>query len=283
MAFKRVIQYLNSARNAVSVGVDNPLPIEIKTPIEENGGVPVNLQDQTTPTIILPLIQLLGTTAITADAVIGEYTIAVASASGFVVGQHFRIIDVANDRYYYATILGISGLNITLDTQFDFAYVSGAEATISNKNMNVDGSTTPIIFKLRTGTPSIPSVVDITRLIFICTATSAIDLIKFGNLTALTNGLTFRRRNGDINNSFNVKTNADIASLMYDWTPYVATNPSQGLDGFVSRLTFAGQNKMGVALRVEADGNLEVLIQDDLRALTSLNIIAEGHIVQDNT
>jgi len=68
---------------------------------------------------------------------------------------------------------------------------------------------------------------------------------------------------------------------MYDWTPYAALNPVQGIDGFVARLTFAGQNKVGVAIRLPIGQDLEVLVQDDLEAITKLEIVAEGHIVDE--
>lgn len=37
------------------------------------------------------------------------------------------------------------------------------------------------------------------------------------------------------------KDNAEIAGIMYDWNPFAATNPAQGTDGFVARLTFGSE------------------------------------------
>jgi hypothetical protein len=63
--------------------------------------------------------------------------------------------------------------------------------------------------------------------------------------------------------------------------------PKQGntIKGFTSRLTWGGQSKHGVVIRL--DGNLgeelQVLIQDDLvtaSANTVFNMIAQGHEVQ---
>ena len=145
--------------------------------------------------------------------------------------------------------------------------------------MAVNGSVTPVVFKHRLGTPSTPSETDITRMIITCTATSTIDLSKFGDLPALIRGIVFRKVNGSKENIFNAKTNADIANIMYDFTVYDSSNPAQGLDGFTARLTFAGQSKLGVSLRVAQDENLEMLIQDDLTGLDSLSVILEGHRV----
>jgi hypothetical protein len=223
------------------------------------------------------MAQQLGLTTLSVDAVFNEYTVTVADATGFVVGQHFRIINSAADRFYQGTILGIATNVITLDSPMDFAYVDGSEVTISNINMAVDGSVTPVIFTLRTGSPSIPSSVDITRMIAICEADSAIDLSLFCNVPALTRGVLLRSTNGITDNIYTVKSNRDIAGVAFDFTPFVATNPSQGVDGFVTRLTFAGQSKIGVALRVAQDGNIEAWVQDDLTGLVFFSIILEGH------
>ena len=65
----------------------------------------------------------------------------------------------------------------------------------------------------------------------------------------------------------------------YDWTPYLATNPQQGQDGFLFRLTFAGMNKLGVAIRLNPGEDLQFLVQDDLSGITVLEVTAEGHVV----
>jgi len=248
---------------------------------EPNGGMPVNIQDQTSPAIILPLVRKIGTTTTTAATVIGLYTFQVASVSGMVIGQHVRIINPSADKFYSGTILTINGLIITVDNPINYVLASGSEVTFSTTNMNVDGSVTPVSFRLRTGIPSIPSVIDVTRIIISCTTTSAVSLNKFGNLNPLTRGILFRRHNDEIFNIFNIKTNGELAGIAYDVTPWVASNPAQGTDGFSSRLTFADQEKMGVVLRIGSEGNLEMLVQDNLTSLTSFKVMVEGHVVVD--
>ena len=147
----------------------------------------------------------------------------------------------------------------------------------------------PITFGLRgTGAPpGVDLAVDITRLIFKCTCTSAVDLTTFCNFTRLINGLLLRRRNDIYENIFNVKDNGELAGIMYDFQVAAATNPQQGIDGFTSRLTFGGMTKIGVAIRLPIGDDLEFLVQDDLltaqstQTITRLEIVAEGHIVQD--
>lgn len=247
--------------------------------INSSGSVNVMISDQITPIVILPMVQLLATSTLAADTVIDTNTISVISAAGFTVGDHIRVISPANDRFYFGDILSISGNTVTVDTPMDYVHLSGSSVTVSNVNMAIDGSDTPVTFRLRTGTPSVASSIDVTRIIIACSAQTSVDLNKFGDLPALTNGYVFRRVGGNMRNIFNVKDNRELAVLGYDFTVLEASHPSQAVDGFLFRLTFAGQNKMGVAIRIDPEDNLEIIVQDDLSELVALCVMVEGHIV----
>lgn len=122
-------------------------------------------------------------------------------------------------------------------------------------------------------------------MMFTCITVGIVDLTTFGDLAELTRGIVFRSVSSTgemtIRNIFNLKSNADLANIAYDFDVYAKTNPQQGVDGFTSRLTFGGQSKIGVVLRLEQDENLEMLIQDDIDGLTKLTVILEGHIAID--
>lgn len=258
--------------------------VAIKEPIEANGGVPVNLQDQTTKPIVTKFNQVHNSTELDEAGVIFSYDIEVVANTGIVVGSYIIIFDTASTRFMFANALAINGTTITLDTPLDFAYPAGTFVDVATTNLNVNGAVTPQVFGLRgTGVPPGVGVTgDITRIIFSCITDTAIDLSKFADIAKLTRGLVLRRRNGTTENLFNVKSNREIAGIMYDFAEYSADNPVQGVDGFASRLTFAGQNKIGVAIRIAPGEDLELVVQDDLRAITTLEIIAEGHIVSDD-
>ena len=254
-----------------------------------NSALDVNVQSPNAPTVILPLAEQLGLAELTADTIVEGYDIEVDSVVGAAVfvpgaitGSHVRIINAAADRYYFGTILAINALVITVDSPIDFIYTTGSEVTYSNINMAVDGSGAPVHFHLRTGSPSIPSSVDITRMLMVCECDTAVDLTLFGDLPALTRGLVFRHSNSSIRNIWNVKTNKDLTGLAYDWRESVATNPAQGVDGFSWRLTFGGEEKMGTVLRVEQEGQLGIIVQDDLTGLVDLVCTLEGAAVVDN-
>ena len=134
--------------------------------------IPVAVQNRVSQAVILPFVQSLGSTTLAASAVLNEYTVTVSSAVGIVPGLHIRIIDAPTDRFYAGEVVSVLGTVITLDSQIDFEYQTGSEVVYSSKNLGVDGSVTPQIFTARTGALSIPSNVDITRLIFTCITSS---------------------------------------------------------------------------------------------------------------
>jgi hypothetical protein len=241
----------------------------------------VVINDQTSPIIIVPANKTANQTTISVAADLNDMSFDVASATGFVDGVFMVLADVDSNRFMTCHQVGaISGNTVTVDTPLDFAYPTTTQVTNGATNLGVDGSSTTQVFSLRAADPGLDLEVDITRIIITCTTVGAVDMSTFGDIAGpLTNGLVLRRTDGTFNNIFNVKTNGEIASLMYDFQVYAATNPQQGQDGFVSRMTFAGQNKIGVAIRIGPGEDLELLVQDNLSTLTDFTVTFEGHVV----
>lgn len=252
------------------------------------GGKALNaaIQDQTTPSVIVKFNKIENSTTLSVAGTKGDTAITVTDPTGFAVNKYIIIFSVADSRYYFGYATDVTGSVVTLDSPLDFDFPIGSNVDSSISNMNANGSlVSPQIFGIRgaEGGNPVQLSVDITRVIMVCIATSAVDLDKFANLTSLTNGVVMRRvrSDGRIDNVFNVKSNLEIAGILFDYTPYAATNPVQGIDGFVCRLTFAGQEKIGVVKRLEPGDDLQVLIQDNLSTITLLEMIAEGHVVED--
>ena len=243
--------------------------------------IDVVIQDSTAPLMIVQASKLVIETTTTSATAIDDYIINVTSATSFVVGQYLTIYNVAADRVFFSNILSINALAITLDTPLDFIFPIGSFVSVGNTNMNVDGSVTPQIFGVRNPTGAdIPLSFDITRLMFKCLTSGSVDLSEFGDIVGgLLRGIVIRRIDGDTRNIFNAKTNGDLKNIMYDFDIQVATNQQQ--DGFTGRLTFGGQNKMGAVIRIGADEDLKIVIQDDLTSLSSFIIMAEGSQVVD--
>lgn len=241
----------------------------------------VSIQDQTTPIIIASMSVEKAASTLASAGNIDDIQITVADGTDFEIGQYLSIFSVPDNRFYLATVLDKAVNVLDVDSPLDFAFPVGSFVTGGDRNMNVDGSAVPVIYGLRNTEEAIGSSFDITRLIFACTTTNAVDLLKFGDIVGgLVRGVLFRLKDGVFRNIFNVKTNADLANIMFDFTVFSATNPAQGQHGFTGRLTFGGQSKMGVVIRVRPGEDLQCIIQDDLTDILSFSIIAEGHTVE---
>jgi hypothetical protein len=255
-----------------------------------NNAMDVAYQDQTTRPIIAKFNRVEQSTTLANDASKGDTSIVVTSATGISVGKYIILFNPTVSLFLFARATDITGApTIVLDSSLDSDFPAGTFVDVAETNLKSIGSLgSPIIYGLR-GTGAPPGVdlsVDITRLIFTATANSAVDLTTFVNLAKLTNGLVLRRRNDVTENIFNIKDNTELAALMFDFAVQQAVNPVQGIDGFVSRLTFAGANKIGVAIRLPIGDDLEILVQDDIStaqsgdSITNFEITAEGHIVE---
>ena len=240
----------------------------------------VLLQDATTPLIIANMSTEEAATTLSVQGSINDYTITVTDTAGFgESGGYLSVFSVPDNRFYLANSLGKTGFVISVDTPLDFDFPVGSFVTTGNRNMNVDGSTVPVIYGLRNTEQAIGSAFDITRIIFSCFASSTVDLSKFGDIAdGLTKGIVFRKVDGVFRNVFNAKTNGELKNIMFDFDIQAAAGNQQ--DGFTGRLTFAGQNKMGVVLRIQPGEDVQMIIQDDLTTLPRFWVICEGHTVE---
>lgn len=285
------VNYLNSNNDDVTIeknGVQERASLSVVS-TARGDSLEVLVQDPTTPAIIAKFNKVTNSTTLTAQPAQYATVITVASTAGMFLptgiynGAYLLIFDVTTGRFTPCHVVSIAGLNVTIDTPLDVSYPVGTIVDVSTTNMNVNGSVTPQVFGLRgLGIiPGIPQKYDITRIIFKCLTTDQVSLSLFGDLPKLLKGLVLRRRNGETFNIFNVKSNGEIAGIMLDWIPYSATNPNQGENGFTARLTFSGQEKLGVVQRLAAGEDLEIVVQDNLTGLLLLNIVAEGHRVDE--
>jgi hypothetical protein len=245
-------------------------------------GLDINVQDQTTDPVIQKFNMVTNSTTLNGAVAIEDRSIVVTDATGIVAGSHIILFDPASIRFTTFTAGTPTGTTIPLDGPLDFAYPDGTFVDIGVTNMAVNGSVTPQIFGLRgTGAPpGVDLTFDLTRIVItlLCTNAPAFDL--FGDQTALTNGIVFRKRDGKFFNVFNVKTNGEWAGIMYDLSATDSVNPQQGQNGWIGRMTFASQGKIGVVIRLPIGEDAEFIIQDNLTDIESLEIVAEGHIVK---
>lgn len=281
-----------------NLGVDDDSKVyEIKAAQEPvfvapAGGLDVNIQDQTSPIVITKVSRLKFEDQSLALAAVKEARnvfVEIADIGNFVAGDLITIFSIPDNRFYQGKALVVNGGTgeITLDTPLDFAYPVTSYITSATTNLAVDGSSTPVIFGVRNTVNRIPSKVDITRIIITATMDDNGDFSEFLNIPIITNGLVARRVDGEITNYFNVKSNKELTALMYDFQLIDTALFGGGQAGAFGRLTFAGQNKIGVVVRLEEDDDFQIVIQDDLTitpggdGIDIFEITVEGHLVVD--
>jgi len=247
--------------------------------------VDVNLQDQVSPVIITQLARTIAETTISTEGVLNDASIEVTDASSVIIGSYIVAFNPITRRFYQgkAIAIPVGGL-ILLDSPLDQTLSVGNVVAIADTNIAIDGSVTPVIFQLRGDQNNpIDVTVDITRIIITMELTSSGDLSDFGNIARLTKGVLLRRVDGFVQNIFNAKSNRELKNLGYDFEFISAIGGSP--DGLSTRITFAGQNKMGVALRVAPSENIQLIVQDNLAFgtpnITKFEITCEGHVVED--
>jgi len=249
-------------------------------PLEENGGLAVNIQDQTSPAfdIFFTLDDTATFTTLLNNGIKNSYEINITNTTGYSVDDYFGIFE--GSFLYSGVILAINGNTLTLDTPLDYNFTTSAIVGVTNREMNVDGSTDVKIFGLALpGSANIS--IDVTRVMFKMTCTTPPEFTDFCDIeNGLTRGIVLRRTDGINQNYFNVKNNGELAHLMFDFNLYDQTK-QQGVNGITGRFTFGGQAKHGVVVRLNPGDSLDMLVQDDLRALIEFRIIAEGHVVTD--
>jgi hypothetical protein len=255
--------------------------VKLPIPKESNGGVPVNVQDQTSRILDLYFIQQLQAPATLAvETVPDTYTFEVTDSTGFVDGDYVGIVCPSGE-FFFANQIGAPVANvITVDTPIDVTAPVGCNVLRTTKDMAVDGSVTRQIFQIGPigGTAGID--VDITRTTGSMTDADVMDDEKFGGLPALTKGLVLRKNDGVLQNIWNVKTNREFAVVCAGDFNYADKAPA-GFYGARFRNTFGGQEKHGVVIRLEPGETLEIIVQDDLTGLDSFEIMAQGHVVTD--
>jgi len=105
----------------------------------------------------------------------------------------------------------------------------------------------------------------------------------FGNIAKLTNGVFFGTEGDDSQGYLvNVFDNAGFRLSAYD-VAYTTRSSGGGSYGMSVRKTFAGQDKYGVAVRLQGLMNEKFVLyaQDDLTGIVEFKIKLMGHLTQD--
>jgi hypothetical protein len=201
-------------------------------------------------------------------------TFQAAPGHGIVPGDELILLDTAANRSLQSQCLATAGDLITIDRPVDHNFAAATTlGRITNTNMAVDGSVNRQAFVIRAG--AVPS--DIVRFIVTLTSGGSMDDGKFGDQPPLTRGLVLRIVNGYQRAIFNFKTNGEIKQFCYDGTYTSSTLGPAGQESFAARITFGGQSKHGVVLRIGPGDIIQWIVQDDLTGLGVARVSAMGH------
>lgn len=245
------------------------------------------VQDQTSPVLTVPF--LLGRAALTLalDTVLESRTITLTAGHGVVDGEIIELADTSVMRFMQAQVIvgGVAGDVITLDQPVNRVYtVAGSVVQASSNDILVDGSGAPVIFSVL---PLPNQVGDMVRIILEMRGTNngAMDFTTFGSAAALLNGCVLRIKNSDgtFTNLFNFKSNSDFIEQAFDHD-FLEPKGGNTKTGFVTRLTWGGQSKHGVVIRLDGSigEELQLVVQDDLTVgNTRLHLTAQGHELQE--
>ena len=150
-----------------------------------------------------------------------------------------------------------------------FVYRALKQDGTGPKSMKVDGATINIPFRL----VSDGTRMTITRLL-VTISDTAIQFGKFGGIPALTNGLTVKAHDVDGAVLMDFLDGGSIKSNC-EWASLAGMDLHRGDigDHFSVRWTL---EKAGDQLHLEKGQYLEILVRDDLSAIDSMSVMAQG-------
>jgi hypothetical protein len=261
-----------------------------------SNSVDVNIQDQTTPPIEHFMYQELADVVIAGTLIKGTNVITLEAGHGFAapvapnkdyLNIHYvdtSIPALVGVRFSQHAVVGVAGndISITPPIAYDLNPVNVETSKRVNVNMAIAGGThlSPIRFETR---PPNGLKWDLTRFIGDMILTSLADDGLFGNIAALTNGVYFGFEGDNFTDyQLAIFDNGGWRASAYDVEATVRSGGS-GDFGLAIRKTSAGQDKLGVAIRLDGELNDKFIksLQDDLSSLVRYRIKIMGHVVED--
>jgi hypothetical protein len=270
--------------NGIWSDILNDWQASFETSNRGNTALGVFIQDQTTPVLTVPLLQGRAILTLAVDTVIDSNVINVDAGHGVVVGEVIEIADVVLRKFMQSQAVGTTATTITLDQPINRVYtIADSVVQASIQDMLVNGSVTPQVFSVL---PLPSQSGDMVRIILELRGDSnaSMDFTTFGSEPALVNGCVLRIKGVDGNfiNLFNFKSNSDFIEQGFDHS-FLEPKGGNTQSGFVARVTWGGQSKHGVVIRLDGSlgEELQIVIQDDLTTgNTRFHLTAQGHELQ---
>jgi len=216
-------------------------------------------------------------TTLSVAAAIGDISITVASAAGIVTGDYIQLISSSIIESTCTKVLGVVGNVISINRPMGHIHPIGTVVSkvIIDISSSIGSMASPQSYKV---TPASTHVWHVERLSLQMSHASAGYIDNFGGIAALTNGCIIRKYNAD--GTFSTFTNwASNANIYLDFTNIQFIDRAGGgtTYGTIGSGSFAD-----IGVTVKLDGSLgeylEILVQDDITALTLFQLNAQGHL-----
>jgi len=213
---------------------------------------------------------------LTVAASAGDTSLTVVNGALFTVGNDLKVCEEATQEIGLLRITAIAGNVLTLDRPIANDYPVGTTICEVVSNMAVAGNlAAPVSFVIR---PPSSTIWQITRFLISIADGSPMDDGLFGGVSSLTNGVAIRTTSsaGRTVVLSNWKNNGDIKLDMYD-VEYSDKAPA-GEYGLRGRWSLT---KAEMVIEIDGDDplqNIEVMVQDNISALTNFRIRAQGRV-----
>lgn len=268
----------------LGINFDTRISDSFETSDRGNTALKTFIQDQTSPVLTVPFLKGRAIVTLALDTVVDARTVELVGGHGVTVGETLELADTDVMKFMQSDVIAVNVNTITLDQPINRVYtVADAVVQASSKDLLVDGSVTPQVFSVL---PLPNQSGDMVRILMEIRgqANQDLDFTKFGTDSELFNGCVLRINNGDgtFTNLFNFKSNSDFIEQGLDHA-FLQPVTGQAIGGLICRVTWGGQSKHGVVIRL--DGTLgealEIVIQDNLTTPnTRFHLTAQGHELQ---
>jgi hypothetical protein len=214
------------------------------------------------------------------NASIGDSTIEVNTSSQYTANDYITIVEGTTQESDILKVIASDGTDpgtLTLDRPLENAYTTAATVISGvDKNLKTTAGTiaAPITYSI--APPSDESWhIRTLSLIFVDGTNPAIEL--FSGIAALTNGLVIRQNGTTKKNLAVIRSNQDMYE--YFGGPEVdIQQKSGGGDYMLSALWHLTEHAEAIVKLVGSSGDsLDFVIQDDLTAITEIEVVAFGH------
>lgn len=239
------------------------------------GAMDVFVQDQNTRIVNWVLHQVLNNIVLAQHTTVNTNTMVLQAGHNLVNGNIVSLLQ--GIKFFQGLVTNVNVNTITLDRPFDAQFRADRVyiATRGNPNAAVDGSGTTVVFR---SAPPQASQWDLTQLVVYFIDNAAMDDTTLGGIAAVTNGLVLRKKNDTYLNIGNIKKNGDFKAAGCE----VVYAEKVGGGQFSAQAICKFRNDAGVTVRLDSAKNeeIELLVQDDIDAITSISATIIGHVVE---